>query len=500
MDVSNLFYIGKLQLLIIFLFIFAVILAINEFFFEINKWIDLASIITIFGVITGIFFYLSTIKWNFYRYLADLYYVILEISFKNPDYCNPKITKNYEKEWPHYPEKHEYEIVARTCWAYLEDIYDTSLKLKWLLANKDILSIYAPTFERIKTIHGVWLKNNKSIFPMKGFLEFIDSNKWRDYIDPSKAKLLRWNYASYDYDEIILNPLQVKENNPLVKYIEGINNKELIVADVGCGIGSLITNYLESDNRFNKIYGIDFSDSMIKIAKENCKNFKKVEFLKMDIKELTHLREEVEQNKLDMIFSINSLLAEKPNDIDIMLCQIVQTLKSGGKFVAVLPSFDTVEYLRSLTLNKFETKREENYNTCYKNLTLKDKIIYKYSGFHEFSQLLYYFVIFYRRMQSGTWKSLSIDRKRFGALLDTWKLFYQDRKMDDKQKCYADDGVNIQRFFNDNDIKPLFEKFGLNIIEYEKLYYPWDLAEKFGYGYFPGEEEIWDWFIVAEKS
>lgn len=496
----NLSYFRKLLILNIFLFIIAVILAINAFIFEINTWIDLASIITIFGAITGIFFYLSTIKWNLYRYLAELYYVILEKSFENPNYCNPKMTKDYEKEWPHNPEKHEYEIFARTCWAYLEDIYATSLKSKWLLANKDIIDIYAPTFERIKTIHGAWLKNNKSIFPMKGFLEFIDSNKWRDYIDPSKAKLLRWNYASYDYDEKILNPLQVKENNPLVEYIKGINNKELIVADIGCGIGSLITNYLESDNRFNKIYGIDFSDSMIKIANENCENFQKVEFLKMDIKDLTHLREEVEKNKLDMIFSINSLLAEKPNDIDIMLCQIALTLKSGGKFVAVLPSFDTVEYLRNLTLKKFETERKEYCKICLKNPTLKDKIIYKCSGFHEFSQLLYYFVIFYRRMHSGTWKSLSMDRKRFGALLDTWKLFYQDRKMNDKQKCYADDGVNIQRFFHDNDIKPLFEKFGLNIIEYKKLYYPWDLAEKFGYGYFPGEEEIWDWFIVAEKN
>jgi len=220
----------------------------------------------------------------------------------------------------------------------------------------------------------------------------------------------------------------------------------------------------------------------------------------MDIKDLTLLREEVEQNKLDMIFSINSLLAEKPNDIDIMLCQIVLTLKSGGKFVAVLPSFDTVEYLRNLTLEKFENERKEYYNACFENPSVMDKIIYKCGSFLEFSQLLYYFVIFYRRMQSGTWKSLSMDRKRFGALLDTWKLFYKDRKMNDKQKCYADNGVDIQRFFRENDIKSLFAKFGLNIIEYKKLYYPWDLAEKFGYGYFPREENIWDWFVVAEKN
>ena len=496
----------KNWLKLIILLIFAAVLIVHanitslKTISGINDWIDAASVITIIGVIIGVFFYLSTIKWNFYQYLADLYYVILQKSFENPNYCNPEMTKDYEKEWPHNPEKHEYEIFARTCWAYLEDIYATSLKSKWLLANEDIINIYAPTFERIKTIHGAWLKNNKSIFPMKGFLEFIDSNKWRDYIDPSKAKLLRWNYASYDYDEKILNPLQVKKNNPLVKYIKEINGKELIVADVGCGPGSLISNYLESDDRFSKIYGIDYSDSMIKIAKEKCENFQKVEFLKMDVKDLAPLRKKLNLNKLDIIFSINSIFAEDPNEIDMMLCQIALTLKSGGKLIAVLPSFDTVEYLRDLELEKFKNERTEYSEICFENSILTKKINYYLEGFYELCKLLYYILKFHRRMDYGAWKLISLNMKEFGALFDTWKLFYHDRKMNNRKKLYADDGVNIQRFFHDNDIKPLFEKFGLNIIECKKLKYPWDLAEKFGYGYFPEEKKIWDRFIVAEKS
>jgi len=285
----------------------------------INDWIDGASVITIIGVIIGVFFYINTIRWNFYRYLADLYYQILEKSFENPNYCDPKLTQDYETEWQNNPQKHEYDIFARLCWAYLEDIYDAYLKSKLVFADKEIIKIYAPTFERIKTIHGAWLENNKTKFPMEGFIEFIDSNKWRDHLDPSAAKLLRWNYAAYDYDAKILNPLQVEKNNPLVDYIKTIADQELIVADVGCGPGSLISNYLESNDRFSKIYGIDYSDSMIKIAKEKCEKFQKVEFLKMDIKDLSPLRKKLNLNKLDIIFSINSIFAEDPNEIDMML-------------------------------------------------------------------------------------------------------------------------------------------------------------------------------------
>ncbi len=92
------------------------------------------------------------------------------------------------------------------------------------------------------------------------------------------------------------------------------------------------------------------------------------------------------------------------------------------------------------------------------------------------------------------------DRIEFRAMLDTWKLFYKDRKMNIQRRLYADDCVNVQRFIHKHDIEPLFKNAGLRLLkEPEKFYYPWDLTREFGYGYFPREEEIWDWFVVAEK-
>lgn len=156
--------------------------------FGITNWIDaVTSVVIIFGIIIGVFYYLSTIKWNFYRYLADLYYEILKKGFENPDFCDPEKTRNYEREWSSNHQKYKYDIFARMCWAYLEDIYDTSLKSKLLLSKKTFIKLYAPTFEQIKIRHGTWLENNKSTFPMTGFLKFIEFNKWRDYLEIGRA-------------------------------------------------------------------------------------------------------------------------------------------------------------------------------------------------------------------------------------------------------------------------------------------------------------------------
>ncbi len=75
------------------------------------------------------------------------------------------------------------------------------------------------------------------------------------------------------------------------------------------------------------------------------------------------------------------------------------------------------------------------------------------------------------------------------------------KKADDDNQMYADDGNNVQCYHTEDTIRAEFGSAGLRITEaLEKVYYPWDLTREFDYGYFPdADEEIWDWFVVAEK-
>lgn len=46
----------------------------------------------------------------------------------------------------------------------------------------------------------------------------------------------------------------------------------------------------------------------------------------------------------------------------------------------------------------------------------------------------------------------------------------------------------------------VLKKAGFEILKKEKVTYPWELCKKYNYDYFPGEKEIWDWFVVAKKT
>lgn len=393
--------------------------------------------------------YIATNIWNNYRHIADRYSEILQMGISNPDLMDPKKTRQYNQVWElGSPERYSYEIYAWLCWEHAYHLYSLPLPLISPFYRKKMLKRYVNTLETYCRLHGLWLKNNVSFFPDVKFQDFIEIRGWRNYFDARTADRLRWNFEVDDYETKILHPYLVKENNPLLNYINSIKKEEeLTIADFGCGIGTFVDE-LTSNHKFKNIYGIDYSDKMIESCKFRCRFCKNVKIIKMDMKDLTPLYDE-----FDIVFSINSILPREPHDTEKIFIEIAKTLKPSGKFVAILPSFDTIEHLRDLEFKKFKEKRE------------KEKKIF-----------------------SSLW-----------AKYDTWKLFSLERKMVTKKRLYADDKINVQRFIHEDDIKSFFDKAGLRLLRKEKLYYPWDIAKKFNYGYHPGKEEIWDWFVVAEK-
>lgn len=203
--------------------------------------------------------------------------------------------------------------IAQLCWSHARDIYST--RLLFIFFRRRFRENYANTLEIYRRLHGIWLKNNSSFFPDKKFLRFIEKCEWREYFDVRTADLLRWNNEVEDYDQKILHPLLVEPRNPLLEFIAKLpQNPRLTVADLGCGNGSFVAK-LASDTRFEKIYGIDYSDNMFEIAKGKCKGLDKVEILKMDMKDLTLL-----YKKLDIVFSLNSILPRDPHVTQNQCC------------------------------------------------------------------------------------------------------------------------------------------------------------------------------------
>lgn len=77
----------------------------------------------------------------------------------------------------------------------------------------------------------------------------------------------------------------------------------------------------------------------------------------------------------------------------------------------------------------------------------------------------------------------------------------RNKLANDDEASYADDGQISQCYHTPETIKRELRAAGLRCVrEPKEVRYPWELANRFDYGFFEGKEEIWDWFVVAEAA
>ncbi len=98
------------------------------------------------------------------------------------------------------------------------------------------------------------------------------------------------------------------------------------VLDLGCG-GGYITNYLANNGLIP--VGIDFSEKMIKIAKEKYPHLK---FLNMDLMDINN---SFDENSIDGLIAIYTLYFIPRDNLDFVLSSLSRILKDGGKMLLV---------------------------------------------------------------------------------------------------------------------------------------------------------------------
>lgn len=249
-----------------------------------------------------------------------------------------------------------------------------------------------------------------------------------------------WDSLAFEYESKVLSSLYSGVKNPVFTFVDGLNCKDYErVADLGCGRGDFL-GFLSQ--HFKEVWGIDWSKNMLNIAKKRNKERKNVHLKRLDIRNLgTFYR------YFDAVFSLHTIA---PYDISVaedMVKEIFKVLRANGLFVATFPSFDTVLYQRELT----------------------------YASYIE--------------------HGLSVEE----AWQKTDNYFIRRNKMNLEKGTYAEDGIHVQKFFTENEIHSLLQDAGFEDIVTEKVLYPWELSREYGYGYFPDQPEIWDWFCVARK-
>ncbi len=139
-----------------------------------------------------------------------------------------------------------------------------------------------------------------------------------------------------NYEKEIISVFEIK--NSLTKYLKSIKNKDKKeIGDFGCGVGNAIP-YLKD---FKKIYEIDFSQNMLKLAEKKYSKNKNIEFIKGDNKT-------TKINPIDIILAVSSVMPKNYSEFDIIIENFLKNLKKNGEIILVLPSFESITLLYHL--------------------------------------------------------------------------------------------------------------------------------------------------------
>jgi ubiquinone/menaquinone biosynthesis C-methylase UbiE len=139
-----------------------------------------------------------------------------------------------------------------------------------------------------------------------------------------------WAPFSADYTRKVFCPAQFAPTRERV--IAAVRPSRVL--DLGCGPVPFVLRELARQRGF-RLYGSDFSPEMLEGARE----FLRGEEVVLELAD--HRDLPFQDGFFDSVFSINSILPESRSDIDLMMREVRRVLKPNGRFVALLPAFET---------------------------------------------------------------------------------------------------------------------------------------------------------------
>ncbi len=243
-------------------------------------------------------------------------------------------------------------------------------------------------------------------------------------------------YAEY-YDLIYKNKNYLRESNYIHKMLKLHHSKNNIL-EIGCGTGT----HSICLSRYNyKIFGIDISDRMIKIANKKIYNKRKLKFKTQDVLKFSH------KNKFDAaisLFHVINYITTKKKIIKAFK-NINNSLKSNGLFL-----FD-FWYAPAVRKNKL-LKRTKLFKN--KNFDIIRVVTPK---------------IFSKNITKVNIKMSLVDKKNKKE-----KLFFENHKM---------------RYYEIDELKKILKLSGFNILNT----YEWLKKSKLNI-------DTWSGLIIAQKN
>ncbi|MBS3074805.1 class I SAM-dependent methyltransferase [Candidatus Pacearchaeota archaeon] len=250
-------------------------------------------------------------------------------------------------------------------------------------------------------------------------------------------ELSYWDRAAGKYSDEIVSPFSEGVKNPIYRHLEKIASKNLVVADIGTGIGAILPFLSE---KFGKVLATDISMKMIHEAREKNKERKNIGFFLMDMNDMKKIH-----GSSDIAICANSIITPSAKELKKIFSEVFNVLKQKGIFLGIFPSMEAILYEAMLAQERY---LNEGYSED-DALKLAKRHIRNFRC----------------NFVAGTYRHDEIEQKHFYRFELNYRL----------------------------------KSAGFRNIKISKVSYPWSISEDSGYGNFYGKPEIWDWFVYAEK-
>jgi SAM-dependent methyltransferase len=153
-----------------------------------------------------------------------------------------------------------------------------------------------------------------------------------------------WSRAAATYEQEFIDPYRAEVRSPLRAALRRLGGPDKVAADLGCGVGPLLPLLAR---HFGRVFAVDFAEGMLARAQARCAGLGNVEFLQRRLTDLGDLG-----GRLDVAVAVNSLILPDVRELEEALRQVRRTLKSGGRFVGIVPAMDGVHYYTMLLVDR----------------------------------------------------------------------------------------------------------------------------------------------------
>jgi SAM-dependent methyltransferase len=145
-----------------------------------------------------------------------------------------------------------------------------------------------------------------------------------------------WNRFAHEYDQLVTDAFTYGRMNAIGEQVQRYASRRLAAADFGCGPGKLLP-FLAP--KFHKVFGYDFSDKLLDIARARCAGLGNIEIAHADLSQpVAHLP------AVDLALSLNAAIMPDTAVRLQFLRGIASRLKPGGHLILNVPSVESLLY------------------------------------------------------------------------------------------------------------------------------------------------------------